>query len=275
MAKDDRLYGRFTLDFADSPKIAPLSDGAFRALVEMALYSRRMLSDGFISERVAGKFWQVSDVDELCSNDPERPSLQRVSGGFMIHDFSEHQTTKADIEAKREAGRKGGLAKASRNIALATDVLQQKSNATLAKTETETITTSNEVVNNPPTPLGKGGRKTSSSHGERLSETWKPSDDSIAAITSEHPGFDYQSEHKVFADYWASVPGQKGKKLSWDSTWRNWMRRAARQSYSPSRAPLRRITNAETALQQHHKLFGGDSYDEGRDFAAPRASVGN
>ena len=36
--KDIRLYAKFTLDFSDHPKIMPLSDAAFRCLIEATLW---------------------------------------------------------------------------------------------------------------------------------------------------------------------------------------------------------------------------------------------
>ena len=58
----------------------------------------------------------------MCSsdltNDPDNPSLIEHEEGWYIHDYAEHQETKADIEARRErnrlAGQKGGMAKAKR-----------------------------------------------------------------------------------------------------------------------------------------------------------------
>lgn len=45
-------------------------------------------------------------------------------------------------------------------------------------------------------------------------------------------GFDateIRREAETFRDYWISVPGQKGVKLDWQATWRNWMRRNAKK----------------------------------------------
>ena len=109
--KDRRLYARFDIGFDEHDKIFPLSDAAFRALVEATLYARRQLTDGFLAERLAVKRWGAEVLDELSSNDPEKPSLVRVDGGWQIHDFAEHQTTNADIEAKRSAGRKGAASR--------------------------------------------------------------------------------------------------------------------------------------------------------------------
>lgn len=143
MNKDARLYGRFTLDFADSPKIAPLSDSAFRTLVEMTLHSRRMLDDGFVDARIAGRKWKAKALAELCSNDAENPSLVKVDGGFRIHDFEHHQQTRSDIERKRSAGSLGGKASAQ---ARATADAQPLSKLT-TETETETESaTSKEVA---------------------------------------------------------------------------------------------------------------------------------
>ena len=130
MPKDDRLYARIVLDFADHPKIHPLSDAAFRCLVEATLWSRRHMTDGFLSKRLALARWSLEVLLELASNDTEKPSLIEVENGWFIHDFSEHQSTKAEIEALREArkaaGRKGGLAKGKQ-------VLSKSSSKTEAK----------------------------------------------------------------------------------------------------------------------------------------------
>ena len=115
MPKDNRLYGRFVLDFADHPKIMPLSDAAFRCLVEATLWSRKHMTDGFLSKRLAIAKWSLDVLLELASNDPEKPSLVEAEEGWYIRDFAEHQSTKAEIEALREtrktAGRRGGLVK--------------------------------------------------------------------------------------------------------------------------------------------------------------------
>lgn len=148
MRKDERLYARFDIGMDEHPKIMLLSDAAFRALIEATLYARRQLTDGFLDERVALKKWGRDVIEELASNHDERPTFERVEGGWMIRDYEQHQTTRADIEAKREAGRAGGLAKAkqaaSKPVAPATapasNPQPDSSSTRLAKTETETET---------------------------------------------------------------------------------------------------------------------------------------
>jgi len=154
MAKDERLYARFDIGMPEHPKVMLLSDAAFRALVECTMYARRQLTDGFLDERIALRMWGREVMEELASNHPERPSLERIDGGWQIRDYEEHQITRADIERKREAGRAGGLAKAkqasSKDVAPATEMLKQNPGTSLAMTETETelkteTSTSNEV----------------------------------------------------------------------------------------------------------------------------------
>jgi len=148
--KDRRLYAKFDIGMDEHAKIMFLSDAAFRALFESTLYARRQLTDGFLDARIVARKWGAEVVAELTSNDPDRPSWRVVDGGYMIHDFAEHQTTTADIEKKRESGRKGGLAKAkqepSETEAPAKHVLDECSSKPLAKTETETETDTKTVI---------------------------------------------------------------------------------------------------------------------------------
>jgi hypothetical protein len=251
MTKDERLYARFDIAMDEHPKIMLLSDAAFRALHEATYYSRRQLTDGFLDERVALKKWRPEVIEELSSNHPERPSWVRVDGGWEIRDYAEHQTTTADIQAKKEAGRLGGLAKASKRLAPATDVPlaegYQTSTSPLAITETETeteTTTSNEVV------------KRTAVRGSRLSPDWLPSAESIAKAREDAPGVDHQAEHPVFVDYWISQPGQKGVKTNWDATWRNWMRRK-QGDIKTTTAKRKPITKADQNAAEYQRIYGG------------------
>ena len=59
--------------------------------------------------------------------------------------------------------------------------------------------------------------------GSRLPQDWSPS-------TEDHSFADrlgILDEVDKFRDHWHSQPGQKGTKVDWSATWRNWCRRAA------------------------------------------------
>ncbi|ROS28887.1 hypothetical protein EDF22_0618 [Rathayibacter sp. PhB127] len=241
MPKDERLYARFDIGMSEHPKVMLLSDAAFRALIECTMYARRQLTDGFLDERVAVRMWGREVLDELASNHPERPTLERIDGGWHIRDYDEHQITRADIEKKREAGRMGGQARAKRAAsttqAPASDVLKQNASTSQAMTETETETETS------PSKEGETPRK----RGVRLSPDWLPSEASRAKARTDAPDVDHRAEHAVFVDYWIAQPGQKGVKTDWEATWRNWMRRkqddytARRPKATPTERAMRTV----------------------------------
>lgn len=85
--------------------------------------------------------------------------------------------------------------------------------------------------------------------GCRLSESWYPSQQAIDSIRSEFPFIDpadLRHEHSMFLDYWVAIPGQRGTKLNWDATWRNWMRKA----FAEARYDSRRRTAISTVDQK-------------------------
>ncbi|MGC5078485.1 hypothetical protein [Agrococcus sp. DT81.2] len=148
--KDTRLFARLDLDYADHPKIAGLSDGAFRAHVEMILYSRKYLTDGRIAKRVAnrlGSEW----VSELLSNDAENPSLIELpDGDYLLHGYADMQETKAEVADRSAKNRANGLKGGRKPLTESVTQSVSETEATrVAETETETeteTTTPNGVV---------------------------------------------------------------------------------------------------------------------------------
>jgi len=59
----------------------------------------------------------------------------------------------------------------------------------------------------------------------RLDEEWWPSKESWETMQEHFPELDLKLLTHDFIDYWTSLPGTKAKKLDWDKTWRNWVRR--------------------------------------------------
>lgn len=62
--------------------------------------------------------------------------------------------------------------------------------------------------------------------GSRLPADWTPSEAEIAF--AKEKGLEGKAIAETafeFRDYWAAQPGQKGVKLDWPATWRNWVRR--------------------------------------------------
>lgn len=223
MAKDQRLYGKFTLNFPNHPKIAILSDAAFRCLVEATLWSREQERDGWLARRYAVARWGLEALQELCQNDAEKPSLVEGLDGFdgwYIHDYDEHQETKADVEARRERnrinGQKGGLAKASRGAKPpASDSLSEN----VAEKEEET-----EEHNSTPNGV-EAPRKRRAKPRTRIPDGYMPQRKTVDKLRADHTHTTdpmLKSLHEDFCLYWQ---GQGKPMADWDATWLRWMRK--------------------------------------------------
>lgn len=108
MPLDPRLYMTFPNDFWLHPKIAPLSDAAFRAFVEINGYSRMQDLDGRVPIAAARKHWKVRALNELVANHPERPSLTVDGDDYVIWNYEQHQETRASRARRSETGRANG-----------------------------------------------------------------------------------------------------------------------------------------------------------------------
>jgi len=220
--KDRRLYAKFDIGMDEHPKVALLSDAAFRALVESTMYARRQLTDGFLDERIVAKRWGLDVAKELMSNDPDRPSWVRVERGYLIHDFGEHQTTTADIEAKREAGRAGGRAKAKQNastcLAPASDVPEHLPSKPLAKTETETETLTTDVVSGGAHASGDPGQM-----GSRIPANFTADASMIRWAQDNAPNVNVKLSTQKFKSYHRSVAGRAQFKTDWTAAWEAWL----------------------------------------------------
>lgn len=107
--------------FPEHRKILGLSDAAFRLHILAICYAARMLSDGTVPRiwLTGGKGRTVPKaVDQLVSAGVWE---SRDDGDYLIHDYLEYQPSRVRVTehqdqmslVKAEAGRKGGLAKAS------------------------------------------------------------------------------------------------------------------------------------------------------------------
>jgi len=215
VTKDRRLYARFDIGMDEHAKIVVLSDAAFRALFESTLYSRRQLTDGFLDERIVLRKWGADIAAELTSNDPQRPSWIKVDGGWMIHDFAQHQTTNEDIEKKREAGRKGGLAKAeqkaSTSLAPASEVPEHLPSNSLAITETETETETLFVAESRKKP------KTT------IPASWAPNEAHTQYARDEGIALDFQADR-----FRTHAEANDRRIVNWDAAFKNWLLKAER-----------------------------------------------
>jgi uncharacterized protein YdaU (DUF1376 family) len=86
--------------------------------------------------------------------------------------------------------------------------------------------------------------KESASKGRRLPPDWLPTDDDWATACRLLGRQKAEIELAKFRDYWPAKPGSGGRKVDWDGTWRNWVRKAAEQLPS---GPIA-VASAEPAI---------------------------
>lgn len=231
MSRDTRLFIRLDLDYPDHPKIMGLSDAAFRAHVTLMAYSRKYMTDGYISNPVANRLalqWDTDVLTELQNNDPEKPSLIKLEGGgYELHGYADMQETRAEIEARQRRnaanGKKGGRPRKSRKTRPVTDSdtgpLTDSGTQTKAETETETET---EVL-----------------RAKRLPTSWKPTPSHIDR--AKESGLDLEREVIKFK---AWVDEKQATSKSWNQRFTRWLINA--EEYANRNRP------PGTATQPHH-----------------------
>jgi len=112
----------------------------------------------------------------------------------------------AKAERNREVGKLGGRPKANPNAIPQETQVVSKDNP-----NQEPIT-----INHKPIKENK--------RGSRLPQDWFLTKSMGDWATQERPDLDVRQVAEQFKDYWIAQAGQKGVKLDWDATWRNWIR---------------------------------------------------
>jgi uncharacterized protein YdaU (DUF1376 family) len=110
-----------------------------------------------------------------------------------------------------------------------------KKDANALPTQSESNATHNTLPITQDTKPNKENKK-----GSRLSQDWFLSKSMGEWATQERPDIDVRQVAEQFKDYWIAQPGQKGVKLDWDATWRNWVRNTKTVKLNP--ADIGRVT---------------------------------
>jgi hypothetical protein len=105
-------YIRVDVLLPSNPKVSGLGVASRWLLIELWCYCGLHLSDGFVPDAVWRKMGRSRDRQPLVANG----FASRVSGGYQMHDYLEHQRSRAEVEevsAKRsEAGKRSAEARA-------------------------------------------------------------------------------------------------------------------------------------------------------------------
>ena len=158
--------------FPNHPKIVGLTDKAFRIHISGLCYCGTYLTDGFVPMTIAARFANedMQYIVELTQAGLWREAPQ--DNGFHIHDYLAHQTSKTQVEEKRQTVRE--RQKRYRDKHKATEPAQSEggddgwSNALVTPTEYRIQNTDNRIQNteyinteeeeNLPTPRNKSAK---------------------------------------------------------------------------------------------------------------------
>lgn len=230
--------------FWSHPKTATLSDAAVALWVRAGAYSCQHLTDGLIVRPVLRMVGTVEAAGELV----EAGLWLHHPDGWVFHDWSDYQPTKADVEADRAAARER-MRERRRNKQgkFAGSSPEQPANVR-EKFEVRSPTPTRPDPTRP--SPSKDGESVAAKRGSRLTAGWMPQQATIDKIRTEYPTVDLKAEHEAFTDYWIAQPGQKGVKLDWDATWRNWMRNTAKRARPAKPTPTERAMQTAQAGRQ-------------------------
>lgn len=272
--KDNTRWVKLSQDFPQHPKMKSVSEPARCLFVELLCYCSRFLTDGEISRDAANDlampiaihtamlkalpkamreamlkampaamldFEEIADalLDELCTNDPTKPSLTKTEDGFKVSDYLDYQTSKNDILALQERGRKMAQARwgkktdaksnassnASSNAqsnAISNAISNAKRNT---EKEKEKDTSKEKIYKKETEPLPAKTRK----RAVPLPADWEPNP-THARIALER-GIDLEAQAEKFRDY-ARAHGKAYR--DWDAGFRNWLRSPYVQPENPS-----------------------------------------
>lgn len=134
------------------------------------------------------------------------------------NDFYEQIFVKKDLQRMKSLSEKN---KANRlnSLNTARPVVNQSSDQTATNTNNKDLISNNNI--------DRGAKTPSRPKGTRINSDWVlPEEWGEWAEDEGHSYLEICKQEELFKDYWLGVAGQKGVKLDWEATWRNWMRRA-------------------------------------------------
>ena len=94
-------------------------------------------------------------------------------------------------------------------------------------------TSSTHDATNNHKPITNNHIKEKQQRGSRLAQDWVLNKSMGDWATQERPDLDVRQVAEQFKDYWVAQAGQKGVKLDWDATWRNWVRNTKAVKQNP------------------------------------------
>lgn len=214
---------------------------------------------------------QVSKLDERRANDRARKAKSRDKANDVSRDSAEVTGSHVTVRMSRDGPEKRS---------------KIKSHVTSRDLRARAFCTGEEVditplgADAPTLPRGSDdgtAQARARAGGSRLPDEWAPSETLVAfAGGLGIAGQTLDEAVAEFHDYWRGVPGQRGRKLDWDGTFRNRLRETAGRKKvtahgkgSSAKGSIveagRRLTERLVAERREREMRAGNSGGEGDD----------
>jgi len=208
-----RLYS----EFAHDPKIQMLSEAMQRRYVMLMCLKCSEVLETLHETEIAFQL-------RLSTGELDETKQLFISKKFIDEQWNLLNWDKRQFVSDSSTMRVAKHREKKKQVSNADETLQERpSNA--IDTDTDTDTDKNKDKNK---------------RGSRLAHDWVLTNPLDQWARKQRPELDTAKVAEHFKDYWLSVPGQKGVKLNWDATWRNWVRNFNPPKQNP--ADIGRIT---------------------------------
>ena len=87
--------------FSDHPKVAALSDAAFRAFVTALCYCNKNLTDGLVPALISKQITTRKSLAELLAVG----MFERDGSNYRVHDYDQYQPSRESVISQRSATR--------------------------------------------------------------------------------------------------------------------------------------------------------------------------
>jgi hypothetical protein len=236
--------------FAFHRKAIKAGNTALGLWVRAGSWCAHQLTDGQVPSEVLPLLGgSVEDAEALVS----AGFWQQIEGGYQFYGWHDYQPTKADVEEERAKARERQKEwRKNKRNAVSNAVTDSVTNA-VTDTVTDAVSHrgSNAAPSLPDPSLPSSTSLTlvdGSESGEKMPRSKKATripdpwiiDEAMKDWAVER-GMNPQwvmKHTERFVNYWRGIGGQRGTKLDWRSTWKNWLLKA--QDESPATAPASR-----------------------------------
>lgn len=244
--------------FHSHPKVLAAEPAALGLWVVAGTWSAANLTDGFVPEHVLPRL--LPDSGELAESLVTCGLWRRAKGGYRFHDWGDYNPHSSDVKRERDAARERmRILRAKRK---GTGQPPKRSGEQPPNVRAKFVTPTRpdptrsssyeELQDAPPASPGppKGSK---ADRGHPLPDDFTVTE-AMAAWAREKAPLCGIDDHEAFCDYWRAVPGARGRKLDWEKTWRNWMRKEQERRAAPGRngavSPRRSTTDDRVAQAQ-------------------------